>query len=253
MRRPAFRRARPPILDLIAAWDGGPAPSLPDGAPDAGLVEAVETGAADAELARTTVHAASDRASLELGIAVLGDTGDARDVEVLETLARHAALGRAAGDALAAILGDPAQAWWRVACVSAGAGKTDAVHRLAALRGVPPEARAWLLRHGLEGIEPEQAARACAEGGPLEEALDGLVDAALLDGACRILGGLVRANEMGAYEPAPRVAHVVLDMLADRAITLTRAMAVEDLRGWAEDFEEHVVIAERCARLLGRA
>jgi hypothetical protein len=253
MRRPAFRRARPPILDLIAAWDGGPAPGLPNGEPDAALVEAVETGVADAELARATVRAASDRASLELGIAVLGDTGDERDAEVLETLARHGALGPAAGEALAAVLGDPVQGWWRVACVSAGAGKITALHRLAALRALPEDARAWLLRHGLEGIDPEHAARACAESGRLEEALDGLVDDALLDGACRILSGLMRADEMDAYEPAPRVAHVVLDVLAGRAMTLTRAMAVEDLRSWAEDFEEHVVIAERCARLLGRA
>ena len=253
MRRPAFRRARPPILELIVAWDGGPAPALPDGEPDAALVEAVEAGVADAELARAAVHAASDRASLELGIAVLGDTGDERDAEVLETLARHAALGPAAGEALASVLGDPVQGWWRVACVSSGAGKTTAVHRLAALRELPEDARAWLLRHGLEGIDPEHAARACAEGGRLEEALDGLVDDALLDGACRILSGLMRADEMAAYEPAPRVAHVVLDVLAGRAMTLTREMAVEDLRGWAEDFEEHVVIAERCARLLGRA
>jgi hypothetical protein len=253
MRRPAFRRARPPILDLIVAWDGGPAPALPDGAPDAALVEAVEAGVAGAELARATVQSASERASLELGIAVLGDTGDERDAEVLETLARHAALGAAVGEALAAVLGDPVQGWWRVACVSAGTGKTTAVQRLAALGRLPEDARAWLLRHGLEGIEPEHAARACAEGGRMEEALDGLVDDALLDGACRILSGLVRADEMAAYEPAPRVAHVVLDLLAGRAVTLTRAMAVEDLRGWAEDFEEHVVIAERCARLLGRA
>jgi hypothetical protein len=253
MRRPAFRRARPPILELIVAWDGGPAPALPDGEPDVALVEAVEAGLADAELARATVHAASDRASLELGIAVLGDTGDERDAEVLETLARHAALGPAAGEALASVLGDPVQGWWRVACVSTGAGKTAGVHRLAELRELPDDARAWLLRHGLEGIDPEHAARACAEGGRLEEALDGLVDDALLDGACRILSGLMRADEMAAYEPAPRVAHVVLDVLAGRAMTLTREMAVEDLRGWAEDFEEHVVIAERCARLLGRA
>lgn len=253
MRRPAFRRARPPILALIAAWNGGPAPSLPEGEPDLALIEAVESGVAEAELGRATVQAASDRTTLELGMALLGRDGDERDVEVLETLARHAALGLPAGDALAAILGDETQAWWRVACVSGGAGKTEAVHRLAAQRDLPEDVRAWLLRHGLDGIEPKAAAHACARGGRLEEALDGLVDDALLDGACHILGGLVHAGEMSAYEPATRVAHVVLDLLADRALTLARAMAVEDLRGWAEDFEEHVVIAERCARLLGRA
>jgi hypothetical protein len=252
MRRPAFRRARPPILSLIAAWDGGPAPALPDGEPDEDVLEAVEAGVLDAELGRTTVQTATDRATLELGIALLARAGDERDVEVLETLARHTALGPPAGAALAAILEDEPQAWWRVACVSTSAGKTDAVRRLAALPDVRADARAWLLRHGLEGIEPEAAALACAHGGRLEAELDGLVDDALLDGACRILSGLVRAGDMASYEPGPRVARVVLDLLADRRLTLTRATAVEDLRGWAEDFEEHVVLAERCNRLLGR-
>ncbi len=252
MRRPAFRRAGPPILELISAWNGGPPPALPEREPDAALQEAVALDPHDADLGRRIVREARDRPSLELGIAVLARAGDERDAEVLETLARHAALGPATGEALAAILDDEPQAWWRVACVSTGAGKVEAVHRLAAQADVPADARAWLLRHGLEGIEPEQAARACAEGGRLEQALAGLVDDALLDGACRIFSGLVRAREMAAYEPAPRVAHAVLGVLADRALTLARAMAVEDLRSWAEDFEEHVVIAERCARLLAR-
>jgi hypothetical protein len=253
VRRPAFRRAGPPILELVAAWNGGPPPVLPDEPePDAALREAVALDPHDADLGRRIVREARDRPSLELGLDVLSRAGDDRDVEVLETLARHAALGSAAGESLAAILEDEPQAWWRVACVSAGAGKVDAVHRLAALGDLPAETRAWLLRHGLEGIEPEQAAHACADAGRLEHALDGLVDDALLDGACRILSGLVRAREMAAYEPGPRVARVVLGLLGDRSLTLTRAMAVEDLRGWAEDFEEHVLIAERCARLLAR-
>ena len=185
MRRPAFRRARPPILALIAAWNGGPAPALPEGEPDLEVLEAVEAGIADADLGRATVQAASDRPHVELGIALLGRAGDERDIEVLETLARHAVLGPAAGAALAAILDDEAEAWWRVGCVSAGTGKTDAVQRMAAMPGLHADARAWLLRHGLEGIEPEAAALACAHGGRLEDELDGLVDDALLDGACR--------------------------------------------------------------------
>jgi hypothetical protein len=253
VRRPAFRRAGPPILELIVAWNGGPPPVLPDERePDAALQEAVALDPHDADLGRRIVREARDRPSLELGLDVLSRAGDARDVEALETLARHAALGPAAGEALAAILDDEPQAWWRVACICAGAGKVEAVHRLASLNDLPDETRAWLLRHGLDGIEPAQAAHACAEAGQLERALDGLVDDALLDGACRILSGLVRTQEMAAYEPAARIAHVVLGLLGDRSLTLARAMAVEDLRGWAEDFEEHVVIAERCARLLAR-
>jgi hypothetical protein len=44
----------------------------------------------------------------------------------------------------------------------------------------------------------------------------------------------------------------VLDLMADRAPTMARMWAVVDLRNWAEDYEQHVGIAERCNRLLAR-
>ena len=44
----------------------------------------------------------------------------------------------------------------------------------------------------------------------------------------------------------------MLDLLADRPPNLVRMWAVVDLRNWAEDYEQHVAIAERCGRLLGR-
>lgn len=251
MRQPAFRRAGPPIFDLVAAWESGPAPALPDGPEDAGTLAALEAElAADASLARQVVREARHPEALVLALGVLARTGDERDAEVLETLARHGALSAAAGEALAGVLGDPVQAWWRVGCVTDGAARAAALHRLEALGDLPEPTRAWLLRHALEGLEPETAALACARAGRLEAELGGLVDDALLDGACAILSGLVRGGDMAAYEPAPRVARVVLDLLARRGLTLARAAAVRDLRGWAEDYEEHVAVAERCARLL---
>jgi hypothetical protein len=81
-----------------------------------------------------------------------------------------------------------------------------------------------------------------------------MVDDELLDGACAILSGLVAggpALDMEDYEPGPRVAVTVLDLLAGRPPSLVRMWAVVDLRNWAEDYEQHVAVAERCGRLLG--
>jgi hypothetical protein len=94
----------------------------------------------------------------------------------------------------------------------------------------------------------------CATVGRLEDAFAGLVDDELLDGACAILSALATGGpteDMADYEPGPRVAVMVLDLLAARPPNIGRMWAVVDLRNWAEDYEQHVAIAERCGRLLG--
>ena len=163
-----------------------------------------------------------------------------------------------AGVALASVLDDPVQAWWRVGCLASGWGRVEAVGRLAELDDeLPDEVRGWLLRHACRTAElPDHVAYACATAGRLETALDGLVDDELLDGACAILSGLVTGyagEDMEDYEPGPHVAVTVLDLLADRPPNVVRMWAVVDLRNWAEDYEQHVAIAERCGRLLGGA
>ncbi len=97
---------------------------------------------------------------------------------------------------------------------------------------------------------------ACATAGGLETALDGLVDDELLDGACTIMRALVRggpAEDISDYEPGPRIAATVVELVGERPSNLVRLSAVVDIRRWAEDFEEHVAIAERCGRVLMRA
>jgi len=245
-----FRRMPPPILERIEAWIDGPPPRLPDGPPDEDV--AIDGGV---ELARRALREARHPEPLRHAITILGRAGDERDVEVLETLARHDAFSLAAGAALATLLDDPITAWWRVGCVTSGWGKVEAVGRLTALRDLPADVRAWLLRHGCDDtVMPEYVAHACATAGRLEDALDGLVDDELLDGACVILSALVNggpAEDIDDYEPGLRVATAVLDLLADRAPTVVRMRAVADLLTWAESYEQHVAIAERCGRLLG--
>ncbi|HWM11154.1 MAG TPA: hypothetical protein VNO82_17490 [Solirubrobacteraceae bacterium] len=245
-----FQRRPQAILELLEAWSDGPPPRLPNGP-----VEYAELDG-DVEQARRVLREATHPEPVKRAIAVLRGTGDERDAEVLETLARHDEFSLAAGTALASVLGDPVTAWWRVSCVTTGWGKVEAVGRLTAQRDLHAEARAWLLRQGCaEVVMPEYVAHAVATAGRLEDALDGLVDDALLDGACVILSALVNggpAEDIDDYEPGPRVATAVLDLLGDRAPTIVRMRAVAHLLTWAEDYEEHVPIAERCGRLLTR-
>jgi hypothetical protein len=245
-----FQRRPQPILEAIEAWSEGPPPPLPDGPPEPDSLNG------DVELARRALREASHPGPLRRAIAVVGRAGDERDAAALETLARHDEFTLTAGDALAAVLGDPVTAWWRVSCVATGWGKVEAVGRLTAQRDQPADVRAWLLRHGCsDTVMPEYVAYACATAGRLEDALDGLVDDALLDGACLILSALVNggpAEDIEDYEPGPRVATAVLDLLGHRSPTVVRMRAVAHLLSWAEDYEQHVAIAERCGRLLAR-
>jgi hypothetical protein len=209
-----------------------------------------------ADLARRMAGEALHREPLKLAISLLGRAGDERDVALLETVARHDEFSLVAGVALASVLDDPVRAWWRVGSLASGWGRVEAVCRLADLNDELPEnVRSWLLRDACRTAElPDHVAHECATAGRLETALDGLVDDELLDGACAILSGLVAggpALDMEDYEPGPRVAVTVLDLLAIRPPSLVRMWAVVDLRNWAEDYEQHVTVAERCGRLLG--
>ena len=211
-----------------------------------------------AELARRIAGEALHREPLKLAISLLGRAGDERDVELLETVARHDEFSLVAGVALATVLDDPIEAWWRVGCGARGWGRVEAVDRLAELADdLPDDVRGWLLRHACRTADlPDHVAFACATAGRLETALDALVDDELLDGASAILSALVNggpAEDMDDYEPGPRVATTVLDLLGDRPPSLVRMWAVVDLRNWAEEHEQRVAVAERCGRLLGRA
>jgi hypothetical protein len=202
------------------------------------------------------MRAAEHREPLKLAVALVGRAGNRSDVPLLETLARHDEFSRVAGVALANLLDDPVTAWWRVGCLARGWGKVEAVGRLAEQPSLPADVRAWLLRHGCDNaVTPEYLAYACATAGGLDEALGGLVDDALLDGACTIVAALVRggpAEDIDDYEPGPRVAAAVVELLAERPASLVRLGAVVAIRRWAEDYEEHVAIAERCGRVLMR-
>ena len=94
-----------------------------------------------AELARRMAGEALHREPLKLAISLLGRAGDERDVELLETVARHDEFSLVAGVALASVLDDPVQAWWRVGCLAVrlgpgrGGRPAGGARRRAARRG----------------------------------------------------------------------------------------------------------------------
>jgi hypothetical protein len=61
------------------------------------------------------------------------------------------------------------------------------------------------------------------------------------------------AEDVDDYEAGPRVIAAVVELVAERPPNLARLDAVVDIRRWAEDYEQHVAIAERCGRVLTRA
>ena len=116
---------------------------------------------------------------------------------------------------------DPVQASWDAARAATGWDKVEAVGRLTAQPGLPADVRAWLLRHGCDNVSCRSTSPRRRDRRPAEEALGGLVDDALLDGACVILSALVNggpAEDIDDYGPGPRVAAAALDLLAARGL-----------------------------------
>jgi hypothetical protein len=220
------------------------------------LVQAQVDGDGVADLGRRLLREAEHREPLKLAVALVGRMGDERDLAPLETLARHDEFSLVAGVALANLLDDAVTAWWRVAQLARGWGKIEAVGRLAQEPELPDEVRSWLLRQGCDNaVMPEYLAYPCATAGRLEDALHGSVDDELLDGACTIVGALVNggpAEDIDDYEPGPRVVAAVVALAGERPVNRVRLSTVVDVRRWAEEYEQHVAIAERCGRVLAR-
>jgi hypothetical protein len=264
-REPARAAELAALIEHAATGDETARTTLYEAARGDGIVFALDEAlaaldgvprAAVADLGRDLMRVSEHREPLKLAVALVGRAGDQDDVPLLETLARHDEFSRVAGTALANLLEDPVAAWWRVGCLASGWGKVEAVGRLAEQPALPADVRAWILRHGCDNaVTPEYLAYACATAGRLEEALDGLVDDELLDGACTIVRALVNGGpveDIDDYEPGPRVAAAVVELVSERPSSIVRLAAVVDIRRWAEDYEQHVAIAERCGRVLMR-
>lgn len=155
------------------------------------------------EIGRYFASRAGHREAAKFGLALIGAFGDARDSELLRTLARSDEFTLFAGIALARVSDRPEQALWDLAKEVHGWGRVQMVRRLKDTSD--PEIQAWMLREGFRNnVMDEYLACICARAGRLHEALnEQFVDPVLLDGAAEIIRALIiggPAEDIDDYE-----------------------------------------------------
>ena len=167
----------------------------------AGPLLARLNGAADpariALLARWLARRAPDIGAVRIGIAVLGQFGDATDADLFMTLGRHEEFTQPCAVALCKLLGaeQSQTAMWNLARRVHGWGRINVVRELAATRC--PQIQQWLVRDGYKNTQMHAyLAHLCAVGGQLLEALRSpQVDDRLLIGAGEIIDALLEGRD----------------------------------------------------------
>ena len=188
--------------------------------------------------ARWLVRTAAHREPLKLGIVLLGISGSSEDVEELMVLGRHDEFTLYAAVAVANLVDDPTDLWWRLARDLRGWGKIHLVERLAPAAAERADVRGWLVRDGCSNdVMDEYLAYLCATAGDLAGALAGAgpPDDGLIDGACVILGALLRggpAEDIDSYAAGPPAARALVGILETRCDRLTRLDLLRELRAW---------------------
>jgi len=206
---------------------------------------------ADHELANTPIAENTRRLLLEteqrdvlkLAIALLGAFGDESDRDTLETVGLHDEFTLYAVDAIGAIFADPFDVWMLFAVELTGWGKIHAVlsmvERLPDAGAREEEVRRYLLRWGCEnGVLNGYLAEPIATAARLHDALEGSLDADLLEGAGIILSALAEGaaeggpgGELGDYEQGA--------VATERYL---KAMAAADAPG-ADRFDSFLAVA----------
>ena len=204
--------------------------------PDAGTVH---------DLGVWLATTATDRSPVKIGLALVGITGLRDAGEVVMTLGAHDEFTLFAAVALSNGTPTPELDLWHLAQRVDGWGRIQCVEQL---RGASdPQIKDWLLREGFRNsIMYEYLAFIAATTGDLLGALRRPdVDRELLTSAGQIITALIDggpAEDIGDLTDAPALLDAYLDLLADRAETLTdldTAVSIvgvldRDPHGWAE-------------------
>jgi hypothetical protein len=189
-----------------------------------------------ADHGRWLVTEARHRGPAKLGIALLGISGGAEDLDLIKAFARHDEFTLYCSVAIGNLVADPVDALWEVARAADGWGKIEAVERLAPVVGDRPDVKRWMLVDGCSNaVMNEYLGYACARGGELAAALAGDVDDDLLDGACTIVCALCiggPAEDMDDYADGPEAVGRLVELLETRCTTLDRLDAVLTIRDW---------------------
>jgi hypothetical protein len=181
------------------------------------------------------------RELVKTGIALLGASGTPNDRELIARLGLLEELTLYAVVALANVLDDSEGAIFDLAQQVNGWGRIHAVYRLAG--STNPDVCRWLLRGGAENaIMTEEIAFIAATTGGLREALEGDVDADLLDHAGELLRALAvggPAEDMSDYSDGGAAMRAFARHIRHQPPTLDRIERLRTLeqyvRGWARD------------------
>ena len=196
------------------------------------------------ELGRWLATTAADRGAVKVGLAVLGVTGVADDVDVVRALGAHEEFTLYAAVALTNGLDDPESELWALASAVDGWGRIHCVERLRDT--TDPAIRAWILRGGFRNsIMYEYLAHIAATTGGLLEALQTSdPDRELLAAAGEILEALIAggpAEDIGDYDDGADAVEAYLGHMSKRAETLLDFQAIVAIRsflarddGWEE-------------------
>ncbi|MFZ5815712.1 MAG: hypothetical protein ACOY93_10480 [Bacillota bacterium] len=179
------------------------------------------------------------RETAKLCIALLGLYRRKEDVDLLYTFARHEEFTLFAAVALGNILPDPVPTWLALARQLRGWGKVHLVNRLVKHADVE-EVRQWLLRFGCANtVDDNLNAYAIATHCRLHAALAAeQVDSDLLEGARRILNGLVEAGPapgLEAYEEGPLACLLWVRAMEGRTSRLSEFLTISNLLQWMEE------------------
>ena len=195
-------------------------------------------------LGRWLATTASDRGAVKVGIAILGVTGLASDVDVVRVLGAHDEFTLFVAVAITNGLADPGPELWALARAVDGWGRIQCVRRLRDTREL--EIREWILREGFRNsIMYEELAFIAATTGGLLPALEVHVpDRELLTAAGEILEALVAggpAEDLDDYDEGATAVEAFLGHMETRADTLGDFHVVAAIRrylaqesGWDE-------------------
>ena len=219
-------------------------------------------------LGRWLATTASDRGAVKVGIAILGVTGLASDVDVVRVLGAHDEFTLFAAVAITNGLADPRPELWALARAVDGWGRIQCVRRLRDTR--EPEIREWILREGFRNsiMDEELAFIAATTGGLLDALTETEPDRELLTSGGEILEALVAggpAEDLDDYDDGADAVEAFLGHMETRAETLGDFQAVaticrylaqesgwdaRSLKGWTASRRDAFEVT--CAEILDR-
>jgi hypothetical protein len=206
-----------------------------------------------AKLGRWLCCNGTRKATVKVGLALLGTAGDESDSFLIQRLGLLEELTLYAVVALRNLLAEPDPAIFALAQSVSGWGRINAVRRLAGT--TDPEIKHWLLRGGAEnGVMTEEIAYIAASTGDLRSALERESDEELLEHGTELLRALAQggpAKDMSDYEDGAASLAAFFQHMSSADLTPRRVDCIAYLERYlAEWAQDNPLISEDQRRSL---